>query len=79
MRETKLKGKSKTKLLTKKQLRKRDLSLKAKKNKSRRRSCVPQEKRKTIYDVIKRKESVKKNYKHKWECLSDSSDDIDDK
>lgn len=78
MRETKQKCKSKTKLLTKKQLRKRDLSLKAKKNKSRRRSCVPQEKRKTIIDHIRRKESVKKHYKHKWECLSDSSDESHD-
>jgi hypothetical protein len=75
MREMKQKVKSKTKILQKKQLRKKDLLFKSKKRKSRRRSLAPQDKFKSITDHSKRKENVRKYHKYKWECMSDSSDD----
>ncbi|CAI2385628.1 unnamed protein product [Moneuplotes crassus] len=66
------KSKSKPKLATKRQLRKRDLSLKARKNKLRRRS-VAAEKRKAIIENLKNREPLRKSRKRKWDCHSESS------
>ncbi len=66
------KSKSKAKLLTKKQLRKRDLSYRTRKSKTRRKSAAA-EKRKAIIEHLKSREPLKKFRKRKYSSLSSHS------